>query len=170
MKRISLILMLLSASLIVVGQIAGHAVFLGLPLGGAGDVFVDSLEEKGYEVMNSSDVCTSLTGRFDGVGCIIEVHTTPQSHTVHQVSVSFVEFGPNEIARSLKFLHIRRILKKKYGDWDYDNSDGVHEWSSDYARVSLAQKRIAGQPYKTLYVWWQDRKGWEKLQSEKDDG
>ena len=81
---------MLSVSLYAVGQNAYHAVFLGLPLGGSGEAFVDSLERRGYEIQNSSDVCTSLTGQFDGVGCIIEVHTTPKSHTVHQVSVSFV--------------------------------------------------------------------------------
>ena len=162
-------MLMFSVSLHAVGQNAYHAVFLGLPLGGSGEAFVDSLERKGYEIQNSSDVCTSLTGQFDGVGCIIEVHTTPKSHTVHQVSVSFVEFGANEVARSLKFNRIKRALKKKYGKWDYDNSRGLHEWSSEYARVSLGHKRIEGQSYKTLYVWWQDREGWERLVSEREN-
>ena len=157
-----------SVPLLTVGQNDCHAVFMGLPLGGSGEAFVDSLERRGYEIQNSSDVCTSLTGLFDGVGCIIEVHTTPKSHTVHQVSVSFVEFGPNEVARSLKFSRIKRALKKKYGHWDYDSSRGLYEWSSDYARVSLGPKRIEGQSYRTLSVWWQDREGWERLVSERE--
>ena len=157
-----------SVPLLTVGQNDCHAVFMGLPLGGSGEAFVDSLERRGYEIQNSSDVCTSLTGLFDGVGCIIEVHTTPKSHTVHQVSVSFVEFGPNEVARSLKFNRIKRALTQKYGHWDYDSSRGLYEWSSDYARVSLGHKRIEGQSYKTLYVWWQDREGWERLVSERE--
>ena len=165
--RLLLLMLVFSVPLVATGQKTSHAVFLGLQLGGSGEAFVDSLERKGYEIQNSSDVCTSLTGLFDGVGCIIEVHTTPKSHTVHQVSVSFVEFGANEVARSLKFNHIKRALKKKYGKWDYDSSSGLHEWSSEYARVSLGHKRIAGQPYKTLYVWWQDREGWERLVEER---
>ena len=73
-------------------QSGEHALFLGLPLGGDLETFVDSLEDKGYEVQTMSETTASLTGMFDGVQCIIEVHATPKSHTVHQVSVSFSEF------------------------------------------------------------------------------
>lgn len=146
-----------------------HSVFLGLPLGGDLEVFVDSLEDRGYEVQTMSGTVVSLTGMFDGVQCIIEVHATPKSSTVHQVSVSFSEFMENEVARMLKYRQIKKQLKRKYAKWDYRREKGLDEWSSSYARVSLGTRRLPGQSYKTLYVWWQDRVGWEALQQELED-
>lgn len=147
-------------------QSEAHAVFLGLPLGGDLETFVDSLEDKGYEVQTMSEATASLTGMFDGVQCIIEVHATPKSHTVHQVSVSFSEFMENEIARMLKYRQIKKQLKRKYSKWDYRREKALDEWSSPYARISLGTRRLPEQRYKTLYVWWQDRAGWETLQEE----
>lgn len=143
-----------------------HAEFLGIALGGEKESFVDSLVCKGYEVQSISETVTSLTGMFDGVQCIIEVHATPKTQTVHQVSVSFSEFMENEIARMLKYRRIRKFLKRKYSKWDYRRETALDEWSSDYARISLGTRRMSGQNYKTLYVWWQDRKGWERFNEE----
>lgn len=143
-----------------------HAVFLGLPLGGDLETFVDRLEDKGYEVQTMSETIVSFTGMFDGVQCIIEVHATPKSHTVHQVSISFSEFMENEIARMLKYRQIKKQLRRKYSKWDYRREKALDEWSSTFARISLGTRRFPGQRYKTLYVWWQDRAGWETLQKE----
>lgn len=143
-----------------------HAVFLGLSLGGDYDDFLDSLDVRGYELQGMTDTHASLTGMFDGVQCIIEVHATPKSALVHQVSVSFVEFMENEVARMLKYRQIKKILKKKYASWDYRRERALDEWSSTYARVSLGTRRLPGHAYKTLYVWWQDRAGWEALTRE----
>ena len=143
-----------------------HSVFLGLPLGGDLEVFVDSLEDRGYEVQTMSETVVSLTGMFDGVQCIIEVHATPKSSTVHQVSVSFSEFMENEVARMLKYRQIKKQLKRKYSKWTYRREKALDEWSSPYARISIGTRRFPGQRYKTLYVWWQDRAGWETLQEE----
>lgn len=143
-----------------------HSVFLGLPLGGDLEVFVDSLEDRGYEVQTMSGTVVSLTGMFDGVQCIIEVHATPKSSTVHQVSVSFSEFMENEVARMLKYRQIKKQLKRKYSKWTYRREKALDEWSSPYARISIGTRRFPGQRYKTLYVWWQDRAGWETLQEE----
>ena len=143
-----------------------HSVFLGLPLGGDLEVFVDSLEDRGYEVQTMSGTVVSLTGMFDGVQCIIEVHATPKSSTVHQVSVSFSEFMENEVARMLKYRQIKKQLKRKYSKWTYRREKALDEWSSPYARISIGTRRLPGQRYKTLYVWWQDRAGWETLQEE----
>lgn len=147
-------------------QSGEHAVFLGLPLGGDLETFVDSLEDKGYEVQTMSETIASFTGMFDGVQCIIEVHATPKSHTVHQVSVSFSEFMENEIARMLKYRQIKKQLRRKYSKWDYRREKALDEWSSTFARISLGTRRLPGQQHKTLYVWWQDRAGWETLQKE----
>lgn len=143
-----------------------NAVFLGISLGGEYEQFVEKLETMGYEVRTTSETATSLTGMFDGVMCIIEVHATPKSHVVHQVSVSFSEFMENEVARMLKYRQIKKQLKRKYAKWDYRREKGLDEWSSSYARVLLGTKRLPGHSYKTLYVWWQDRAGWEILQKE----
>ena len=94
-----------------------HAVFLGLPLGGNVEEFVEELQDKGYEVRIRSQNIISLTGMFDGVQCIIEVHHTPKSLVVHQVSVAFAEFMENDIARMLKYRQIRKTLKKQYSKW-----------------------------------------------------
>ena len=143
-----------------------HAVFLGLPLGCDVDDFVGELQDKGYEIQTRSQNVVSFTGMFDGVQCIIEVHATPKSHTVHQVSVSFSEFMENEIARMLKYRQIKKQLKRKYSKWDYRREKALDEWSSPYARISLGTRRLPEHRYKTLYVWWQDRAGWETLQEE----
>lgn len=148
------------------GASSQHSVFLGLPLGGDLEVFVDSLEDRGYEVQTMSGTVVSLTGMFDGVQCIIEVHATPKSSTVHQVSVSFSEFMENEVARMLKYRQIKKQLKRKYSKWTYRREKALDEWSSQYARISIGTRRLPGQRYKTLYVWWQDRAGWETLQEE----
>ena len=148
------------------GASSQHSVFLGLPLGGDLEVFVDSLEDRGYEVQTMSGTVVSLTGMFDGVHCIIEVHATPKSSTVHQVSVSFSEFMENEVARMLKYRQIKKQLKRKYSKWTYRREKALDEWSSPYARISIGTRRLPGQRYKTLYVWWQDRAGWETLQEE----
>lgn len=145
---------------------AQNAIFLGIPLGGEQENFVDSLEYKGYEVETLSETHTSLSGMFDGVQCIIDVYATPKSHTVHQVSVSFTEFKANEVARMLKYREIKKQLKRKYAEWDYSRKKSMDEWSSTYARISLGTRRLPGQNYKTLHVIWQDRKGWETLQKE----
>ena len=150
-------------------QSGEHAVFLGLPLGGDLETFVDSLEDKGYEVQTMSETIASFTGMFDGVQCIIEVHATPKSHTVHQVSVSFSEFMENEIARMLKYRQIKKQLNRKYSKWVYRREKALDEWSSTFARISLGTRRFPGQHYKTLYVWWQDRTGWETLQRELEE-
>ena len=143
-----------------------NAVFLGISLGGEYEQFVEKLETMGYEVRTTSETATSLTGMFDGVMCIIEVHATPKSHVVHQVSVSFSEFMENEVARMLKYRQIKKQLKRKYAQWDYRREKGLDEWSSPNARISLGTRRLPGHSYKTLYVWWQDRAGWEILQKE----
>lgn len=143
-----------------------NAVFLGISLGGEHEQFVEKLETMGYEVRTTSETATSLTGMFDGVMCIIEVHATPKSHVVHQVSVSFSEFMENEVARMLKYRQIKKKLKRKYAQWDYRREKGLDEWSSPNARISLGTRRLPGHSYKTLYVWWQDRVGWEILQKE----
>ena len=69
----------------------------------------------------------------------------------------------------LKYRQIKRQLKRKYAKWDYSREKGLDEWSSVYARVSLGTRRLPGQSYKTLYVWWQDRAGWEILQKELEE-
>jgi len=145
-----------------------HSLFLGLPLGGDRDEFVDSLETKGFRFEDEDNECTTLTGLFDGIGAKIEVHVTPRSHTVHLVTVWFVEIGGNEIGLMMKTSQIRKQLRHKYGSWDYTHEHNLEEWSSTYARVSLGKKRINGEHFKTLYVQWQDRSGWEALQREKD--
>lgn len=143
-----------------------HAEFLGIDLGGDCDDFLDSMEVRGYEIQSLSETVTSLTGMFDGVQCIIEVHATPRSRTVHQVSVTFAEFMENEVARMMKYRQIKKQLKRKYSDWDYRRGKALDEWSSAYARISLGTRRLPDQHYKTLYVWWQDRAGWELLNKE----
>ena len=165
MSRICVILLCLLFAF-ATGVSSQHAVFLGLPLGGDLEVFVDSLEDRGYEVQMMSGTVVSLTGMFDGVQCIIEVHATPKSSTVHQVSVSFSEFMENEVARMLKYRQIKKQLKRKYSKWTYRREKALDEWSSPYARISIGTRRLPGQRYKTLYVWWQDRAGWETLQEE----
>lgn len=170
MRRLVVLLTLLLAfSGLSCAQQALHAIFLGLPLGGDSEDFLDSLELRGYEVQSMSDECISLTGMFDGVQCIIEVHITPKSATVHQVSVAFAEFMENEVARMLKYRQIKKQLKRKYEDWDYRREKGLDEWSSHYARISIGTKRLPTHSYKTLYVWWQDRAGWETLRKELDE-
>ena len=57
-------------------QSGEHVLFLGLPLGGDLETFVDSLEDKGYEVQTMSETIASFTGMFDGVQCIIAVSYT----------------------------------------------------------------------------------------------
>lgn len=145
-----------------------HSVFLGLQLGGDRDEFVDALEEMGYVYEDETDEYTALTGLFDGVGARIEVRATPRSHIVHLVTVWFVEIGGNEVGLLMKSNQIRKQLRRKYSSWEHTHENHVEEWSSAFARISLGKKRLAGDPYKTLYVQWQDRSGWEALQREKD--
>ena len=104
-RFICLLIVLISMFLRLPAQ--EHAVFLGLPLGGNVEEFVEELQDKGYEVRIRSQNIISLTGMFDGVQCIIEVHHTPKSLVVHQVSVAFAEFMENDIARMLKYRQIR---------------------------------------------------------------
>ena len=144
-----------------------HSVFLGLPLGGDREAFVDSLEAKGYVLEEEDEECTVLTGLFDGVGARIEVHATPRSHVVHLVTVLFIEMEGNEVGLLMKSNQIRKRLKRKYAKWDHTRAKRVEEWSSPYARISLGKKRLKGDNFKTLYVQWQDRSGWEALQREK---
>ena len=143
-----------------------HSVFLGLPLGGERGEFVDSLEAKGFIFEDEANECTWLSGLFDGVGASIEVHCTPRSHTVHRVVVRFVEIQGNEVGLLMKTRQIRNRLKKKYGAWDYTREGGTEEWSSPWARISLGKVRLQGDRFKTLFVEWQDRIGWEALQQE----
>lgn len=140
--------------------------FLGLPLGGDREEFVDSLEAMGYVFEEEDDECTVLTGFFDGVGARIEVQATPRSHVVHLVTVYFVEMEGNEVGLLMKTSQIRKQLKRKYANWDHTREKRVEEWSSPYARISLGKKKLKGDSFKTLYVQWQDRSGWEALQRE----
>ena len=73
-----------------------HSVFLGIELGGDKDEFVDALEDKGFQFEEEDDECTTLSGLFDGVGARIEVQSTPRSHTVHLVTVYFVEIDEDK--------------------------------------------------------------------------
>lgn len=145
-----------------------HSLFLGLPLGGDRDEFVDSLEAKGFVFKDEDDECTTLVGLFDGIGARIEVQATPRSHIVHLVTVWFVEIKGNEVGLLMKTRQIRKKLRRKYKSWDYTHERNLEEWSSTYARVSLGKKRLKGDSFKTIYVQWQDRSGWEALQREKD--
>ena len=144
-----------------------HSVFLGIELGGNKDEFVDALEDKGYVFEEEDEECTTLSGLFDGVGAKIEVHATPRSHTVHIVTVYFVEIGGNEVGLLMKTRQIRKQLKRKYNSWEYTHERNLEEWSSEFARISLGKKRLKGDSFKTLFVQWQDRSGWEALQREK---
>ena len=145
-----------------------HSLFLGIELGGNRDEFVEALEDKGYTFEEEDDECTTLSGLFDGIGAKIEVHATPQSHIVHLVIVYFVEIGGNEIGLLMKTRQIRKQLRRKYASWDYTHERNLEEWSSPFARVSLGKKRLKADNFKTLYVQWQDRSGWEALQREKE--
>ena len=145
-----------------------HSVFLGLELGGNRDDFVEALEDMGFEFEEEDDECTTLSGLFDGVGARIEVQATPLSHTVHLVTVYFVEIKGNEIGLLMKTKQIRKQLRRKYSAWDYTHEQGLEEWSSTFARISLGKKRLQGDSFKTIYVQWQDRSGWETLQREKE--
>jgi hypothetical protein len=145
-----------------------HSLFLGIELGGNREEFVEALEDKGFTFEEENDECTTLSGLFDGVGAKIEVHATPQSHTVHLVAVYFVEIKGNEIGLLMKTRQIRKQLKRKYASWDYTHEKNLEEWSSTYARVTLGKKRLKGDNFKTLYVQWQDRSGWETLQQERE--
>lgn len=145
-----------------------HSVFLGLELGGNRDDFVEALEDKGFEFEEEDDECTTLSGLFDGVGARIEVHATPRSRTVHLVIVYFVEIGANEVGLLMKTRQIRKQLRRKYAAWDYTHEKNLEEWSSVFARISLGKKRLPGDNFKTLFVQWQDRSGWEALQREKE--
>lgn len=143
-----------------------HSLFLGLPLGGDRGAFVDSLEAKGYVFEDETDESTTLTGIFDGVGARIEVHATPLSNIVHLVTVYFIEMEGNEVGLLMKTSQIRKQLKRKYASWDYTRQKHLEEWSSTYARISLGKKKLKGDSFKTIYVQWQDRSGWEALQRE----
>ena len=145
-----------------------HSVFLGLELGGDRDAFVEALEDMGYVFEEEDDTLTTLSGLFDGIGARIEVLATPRSHTVHIVRVLFVEIGGNEVGLLMKTNQIRKQLRRKYGKWDYTHENHVEEWSSTYARVSLGKKRLKGDTFKTLFVQWQDRSGWEALERERE--
>lgn len=166
MKARLLIIMLLCASLCATAQ--RHSEFLGLPLGGDRDEFVEALEDLGYEFEDEDNECTTLSGLFDGIRSRIEVHATPRSHTVHIVIVYFDEIEGNEVGLLMKTKQIRKKLRQKYGTWDYTHEKGLEEWSSTYARVSLGKKRLKNNSYKTIYVQWQDRSGWETLQKEQE--
>ena len=126
-----------------------HSIFLGIELGGDRDAFVEELEDKGFEFEEEDDECTVLSGLFDGVGARIEVLATPQSHTVHLVTVYFIEMEGNEVGLLMKTNQIRKQLKRKYGKWDYTHERNLEEWSSPYARVSLGKKRLKGDNGKT---------------------
>lgn len=143
-----------------------HSLFLGIPLGGDRDAFVASLEDLGYAYEEETATVTTLSGLFDGIGATVLVHATPQSHTVHLVTVYFTEMQGNEIGLLVKTRQIRRKLRRKYAKWDYTTEKNLEEWSSTYARVSLGKKRLKGDSFKTLYVQWQDRYGWETLRRE----
>ena len=67
--RLKLIIILLGMPLCLAAQ--RHSMFLGLPLGGDRDVFVDSLEAKGFVFKDEDKECTVLVGLFDGVGARI---------------------------------------------------------------------------------------------------
>lgn len=166
MKARLLFIILFGLSLCAEAQ--KHSEFLGLPLGGDRDEFVDALEDLGFLFEDEDNECTTLSGFFDGIGSRIEVHATPRSHTVHIVIVYFDEIEGNEVGLLMKTNQIRKKLRKKYGSWDYTHEKGLEEWSSTYARISLGKKRLKGNSYKTLYVQWQDRSGWETLQREKE--
>jgi hypothetical protein len=146
-----------------------QSVWLSLKMLIFGEVSLNEIGGPVMIVQTMSETVTSFTGMFDGVQCIIEVHATPKSHTVHQVSVSFSEFMENEVARMLKYRQIKKQLKRKYSAWDYRREKALDEWSSTYARISLGTRRFPGHRHKTLYVWWQDRAGWETLQEETDE-
>ncbi len=145
-----------------------HSTFLGIELGGDRDEFLEALEDKGFEYEDEDDECTVLSGLFDGVGARIEVLSTPRSRTVHLVTVYFVEIQGNEVGLLMKTNQVRKQLKRKYRSWDYTHERDLEEWSSPYARISLGKKQLMGDDFKTLYVQWQDRSGWEALQREKD--
>ena len=72
----------------------------------------------------------------------------------------------NEVGLLMKSKQIRKQLRRKYSSWDYTHERNLEEWSSTYARISLGKKRLKGDSFKTLYVQWQDRSGWEALQRE----
>lgn len=164
MKKTLLLILFIGAFLRMNAQ--EHSVFLGLELGGDRDEFVEALEDKGFTFEEEDDACTTLSGLFDGVGSRIEVHATPRSHTVHLVVVYFVEIEGNEVGLLMKSNQIRKQLRRKYADWEHTRGRNLEEWSSTYARVSLGRKKLNGDSFKTLFVQWQDRSGWEALQRE----
>lgn len=145
-----------------------HSAFLGIPLGGNRDRFVSAIEEKGFSVEKETAGSTTLSGLFDGVRAHIEVLATPRSNTVHIVRVYFTEIQGNEVGLLMKANQIRKQIRGKYADWEHTREKGIEEWSSAYARVSVGKEKRKGDNFKTLFVQWQDRSGWEALQREKD--
>ena len=73
---------------------------------------------------------------------------------------------PVNVGLLMKTSQIRKQLRRKYGKWDYTRERNLEEWSSTYARISLGKKRLGDDKFKTLFVQWQDRSGWEALQRE----
>lgn len=90
-----------------------HLHFLGLPIGGASDVFNAQLEEKGFAKVGQFESSHSFVGKFANEIVELTVLASPRTQTVCKV---IVKFGNKASWRDLKadYFKKKQLYRSKY--------------------------------------------------------
>ncbi len=114
MKKITLILILVLASLGSLIAQEQHMEFRGIPIDGNGDQFVAKLEKLGYTKKTTSGASYILNGQFAGSACEVYVICTPVSKKVCKV-VLYAPKIDNWYTLKDNYTKMKDQFTKKYG-------------------------------------------------------
>ncbi len=113
-----------------------HLRFLGVPIDGTLDDFVEAIRAKGYTVTDKGEGMTLLEGDFAGYkDCMIGVSTLAGKDLVNRVSVLFPD-QDTWASLSGDYFYFKELLTEKYGE----PAESVEEFnggtsSSDFGKL-----------------------------------
>ena len=167
MKKIALQLLLAFTTIIAMAQNgSSHLPFMGIPLDGNFNSFVQKLKTKGFQLQEKHGSYVIMTGVFSGNNVELRVFSTPKSNIACGVSVVYPASDNYQFMYE-KYSSIKQNLIRKYGQgvsegtgigWPLQNGDILLELESN---PQYGLHRI-----KLLYS---DQINQKKMQSESND-
>lgn len=141
--RLLLLLLFAPISMLLAAQTNNpHLAFMGIPIDGKLNSFVDKVKDKGFTVKNSSDKQVVLSGEFASYkDCLVFLNAISSRDLVNKVSVA-LPYTDNWLTLSSRYESLKLLLMKKYGNYIKCTEEFQTEIEkkdlTDYLKMSFA--------------------------------
>lgn len=94
----------------------GHLEFMGCPIDGTLDAFIEKMEAKGFKAKTNLDAAFLMKGDFAGYSnCSLHIYSSKREDFVFMVGISFPELYTWESLYA-NYYYLKSMLTQKYGD------------------------------------------------------